>query len=155
MTKKNPLVALGLRIKTARKEHSFSQEELATKLNVSAITVSRWETGKQSPDYITLCRMVELFEMPLSFLTEQGDGENPHDDLIIIFSGRTKKKSNLTSNFEIILGDIGKLNPDVLAMIHETEQSWDTLGEIEKQILSDGLSFVFSSFNNMLRKGSV
>jgi transcriptional regulator with XRE-family HTH domain len=149
MSDKNALKALGLRIKTARKERSLSQEELAAKLDVSSITVSRWETGKQSPDYITLCRIAELFDVPLSCLTDQGDNENWRDDSIVVLSGRTRKKSYLAADFELVLRDIGRLNPDVLIMLHETEQIWSTLEDREKQVVADGLSFVFGGFRVM------
>jgi transcriptional regulator with XRE-family HTH domain len=125
MSYKNALKSLGLRIKTERKKHSLSQEELAAKLNVSGITISRWETGKQSPDYVTLCRIADIFDIPLSFLIAQEDESNPSGDMVILISGHTKKKSNLVADFELILRDIGKLNPDVLVTIHETEQAWN------------------------------
>lgn len=150
MSYKNALKSLGLRIKTERKKHLLSQEELAVKLDVSSITVSRWETGKQSPDYITLCRIAEIFDVPLSFLITQEDEGNANGDIVILIPGRAKKKSNLVADFEFVLRDIGRLSPDVLVMIYETEQAWAALEDREKQIVADGLSFVFGSFNAAL-----
>jgi transcriptional regulator with XRE-family HTH domain len=150
MSYKNALKSLGLRIKTERKKHSLSQEVLAAKLNVSSITVSRWETGKQSPDYITLCQIADIFDISLSFLIAQEDESHSNGDTVILIPGHTKRKSNLVVDFELILRDIGKLNPDVLITIYETEQAWDILEDREKQIVADGLSFVFGSFNAAL-----
>jgi transcriptional regulator with XRE-family HTH domain len=147
MSYENALSALGSRIKAARRKHSLSQEELASRLNVSSITVSRWERGKQSPDYITLCQIAEIFDIPLSFLTELEGEESSRDDIIILISGRTKKKSSIASGFDFILRDIGRLNPDALISIHEAEQAWDGLSDNEKRTLADGLSFVFGSFS--------
>jgi transcriptional regulator with XRE-family HTH domain len=152
MAYENALKSLGLRIKTERKKHSLSQEEVAAKLNVSSITISRWETGKQSPDYVTLCRIAEIFDVPLSLLIAQEDQSNVNGDMVILISGRTRKKSNLVADFEFVLRDIGRLNPDLLVMIYETEQAWDALEDREKQIVADGLSFVFGSFNAALAR---
>jgi transcriptional regulator with XRE-family HTH domain len=153
MKYENSLKTLGLRIKTGRREHSLSQEELAAKLNVSTITVSRWETGKQSPDYVTLCHVAEIFDTPLSFLVEPEESKYSSDDLVIVVSGRKKKKSSLAADFDLVLRDIGRLNPDVLVMMHETEQAWNTLEDREKRIVADGLSFVLGGFNTMLMRG--
>jgi transcriptional regulator with XRE-family HTH domain len=146
MPDENTLKKLGTRIKAARKECRLTQETLAARLDVSAITVSRWETGKQSPDYFTLCEMAELLNVPISLLTDQSDGDAGSDDFIVIFSRHTKRKSNLGAIFENFLRDVGRLNPDALVKIHETQQAWDSLADSEKQTLADGLSFVFGSF---------
>lgn len=45
---------IGRFITTLRKEKGMTQEQLAEKLNVSNKTVSRWETGKNMPDYSIL-----------------------------------------------------------------------------------------------------
>ncbi len=37
--------SMGQIIKRLRKEHNFTQEELAEQLNVSAQAVSKWENG--------------------------------------------------------------------------------------------------------------
>ncbi len=45
---------IGKFITTCRKEKNLTQEELAEKLNVSNKSVSRWENGKNMPDYSIL-----------------------------------------------------------------------------------------------------
>jgi len=37
---------IGLKIKEYREKHSLTQEELARKLDIPSITISRWERGK-------------------------------------------------------------------------------------------------------------
>ncbi len=41
---------IGSFLKELRKEKGITQEQVAEKLNVSARTVSRWETGRNVPD---------------------------------------------------------------------------------------------------------
>lgn len=37
---------IGVKIKEYRQKHNLTQEELARKLDIPAITISRWERGK-------------------------------------------------------------------------------------------------------------
>ena len=37
---------IGLKIKEYRQKHELTQEELARKLDIPSITISRWERGK-------------------------------------------------------------------------------------------------------------
>ena len=51
-----------------RKQKGFSQEELASHLNVSRQTVSKWELGESSPDMEKLVAMSDLFGITLDEL---------------------------------------------------------------------------------------
>lgn len=51
---------VGERIKAAREHAGLTQEDLAKKLGVRAITVSRWERGQQTPSKKTLKRLEEI-----------------------------------------------------------------------------------------------
>ena len=48
-----------------RKQKGFSQEELASRLNVSRQTVSKWEVGESTPDMEKLVAISALFEISL------------------------------------------------------------------------------------------
>lgn len=51
-----------------RKQKGFSQEELASKLNVTRQTVSKWELGDSTPDMEKLVVLSDLFEISLDEL---------------------------------------------------------------------------------------
>lgn len=51
-----------------RKEHGFSQEELAEKLNVSRQAVSKWERGESSPDTDNLISLAKIYNISLDEL---------------------------------------------------------------------------------------
>ncbi|MCR4791581.1 MAG: helix-turn-helix domain-containing protein [Lachnospiraceae bacterium] len=51
-----------------RKQKGLSQEELASRLNVSRQTVSKWEVGDSSPDMEKLVAMSDLFGITLDEL---------------------------------------------------------------------------------------
>ena len=59
---------LGDNIKALRKQKGYSQETLASQLNVVRQTISKWEKGQSVPDAYMLEQIAELFEVPVSAL---------------------------------------------------------------------------------------
>lgn len=51
-----------------RKKSGFSQEELGDKLNVSRQTISKWETGKSTPELDKLVCLSQIFNVSLENL---------------------------------------------------------------------------------------
>ena len=58
----------GDNLKTIRKAKSYTQEELAIKLNVVRQTVSKQERGLSVPDADTLCKIADALETSISEL---------------------------------------------------------------------------------------
>ena len=50
-------------IKALRKNKGFTQDELASRLNVVRQTVSKWEKGYSVPDAEMLQKMAEIFPL--------------------------------------------------------------------------------------------
>ena len=63
------------RISQRRKSLGMTQKELAEKLNVSDKTLSRWETGKQIPDALTLLDIANELGMRISEMYDAGEKE--------------------------------------------------------------------------------
>jgi len=59
---------MGNKIKEIRNEHGMSQEQLANELHVTRQTVSNWENNKNYPDFTTLVKISELFDVSLDVL---------------------------------------------------------------------------------------
>lgn len=55
-------------LKTMRKEKGFSQEQLATRLNVVRQTISKWEKGLSVPDAEILIQLAEVLDVEVSDL---------------------------------------------------------------------------------------
>ncbi len=55
-------------LKTMRKEKGFSQEQLATRINVVRQTVSKWEQGISVPDAELLIKLAEVLDVEVSDL---------------------------------------------------------------------------------------
>ena len=58
----------GNKLYELRKEKGLSQEELASHLEVTRQTVSKWELGESTPDLDKLVLLAELFEISLDEL---------------------------------------------------------------------------------------
>ena len=53
------------KIKNARMQKGYTQEQVAENLLVSRQTISNWENGKSLPDIISIIKMSELYELSL------------------------------------------------------------------------------------------
>lgn len=56
------------RLKQARLQKKLSQKELAEKVGVAISTVSRWESGRQSPDPDTVRHLAEVLDVSVNYL---------------------------------------------------------------------------------------
>lgn len=56
---------IGSFLKKLRKEKGITQEQFAEFLNISARTVSRWETGNNIPDISLLVEIAEFFDVSI------------------------------------------------------------------------------------------
>ena len=103
------------RLYQLRKQRGFSQEELASRLNVSRQTVSKWEVGDSTPDMEKLAAMSELFYVSLDQLVlgkETPQGEVPaKSELVSIINEKVltpdnKKKAKSALKIAAIIAGI-------------------------------------------------
>lgn len=64
------------RIAEQRKLHDLSQEELATKLNISQKSISKYERGDRRPSYETLVAMSSVFGVSVDYLLGNDSASN-------------------------------------------------------------------------------
>ena len=55
-------------VRALRKQHSFTQEQLAEALGVTVGAVYRWESGQSLPEVKLLVEMADLFEVSVDTL---------------------------------------------------------------------------------------
>lgn len=65
------------RVKELRKAKGYSQEKLASKLNVHQTAISQWETGRTLPDMDVADSMARLFNVTLDYLLGRTDEASP------------------------------------------------------------------------------
>lgn len=93
-------------LKTLRKGKGFSQEQLATRLNVVRQTISKWENGISVPDAELLIQLAEALDVTVS-------------DLL----GREIKITEGQNEKDILASELAKLN-ERLAVCDNKLSNW-------------------------------
>lgn len=66
----------GVRLRELRKERGLTQAELAKLLSIGESTISFYESGKRQPDYETLIRLADFFNVSVDYLIGRTDNKN-------------------------------------------------------------------------------
>jgi transcriptional regulator with XRE-family HTH domain len=65
-------------LKYLRKRDGYSQAELSEKLSISKSTISMYEIGQRKPDFETLEKIADFFNVDMNFLLGKSGSENDH-----------------------------------------------------------------------------
>jgi transcriptional regulator with XRE-family HTH domain len=102
-------VKIGKFIATLRKEKGYTQEELATKLNVSNKSISRWENGRTMPDLSIIPTLCDILGITINELLS-GEKINSseyqkrlEENIIINIDLLKKKIKDISKKIVIIL----------------------------------------------------
>lgn len=66
----------GNRIATLRDKKALTQEELAKKLGISRAALSHYEKNRREPDYETLTKIADLFQVTIDYLLGRTNDPN-------------------------------------------------------------------------------
>ena len=82
----------GRSISSLRKEHDWTQKDLAERVGVTDKAVSRWETGRGSPDESYLTALADVLEVSISELVlgERSGSDRRGKTLLRSWSRSTK-----------------------------------------------------------------
>lgn len=97
---------VGGRISSYRKGRNMSQEDLASVLNVSRQTVSKWETGDTLPDVYNAVALANLFHVSLDELVTGVQNSYTGSSYM---AGLKEKRKRINIK-AIIVGSIGSLS---------------------------------------------
>lgn len=64
---------IGKKLKKLREERGLLQKELASKINVSSGAIGMYENEKRNPDYKTLNKLADFFEVSVDYLLGRTD----------------------------------------------------------------------------------
>ncbi|EOT46484.1 MULTISPECIES: helix-turn-helix domain-containing protein [Enterococcus] len=105
-------MTLGQRLKKVRVDKGYSQNDVATFLNISRQSISRWETDKSYPDIDNLVELSKYYEVSI-------------DELLIetkeLQQEINEKTEQMNKNIEEIEGKQKKLN-QLLSV--DNDESW-------------------------------
>jgi transcriptional regulator with XRE-family HTH domain len=82
------------RIKAERNKKGLSQRELSDYFNVTQQAVGTWETGKASPDAITLSKLADFFGVTTDYLLGRSDYQKSEKNFETVAAHRTDDPSN-------------------------------------------------------------
>lgn len=105
-------VKIGNFLRELRKEKNLTQEQLADVFNVSARTVSRWETGSNMPDISILVEIADYYNLDVrEILNGERSNEIPADSSTIKdiaeYADKDKEKLATKTRLYAIAGIIG------------------------------------------------
>lgn len=66
-------MTFGEKLKQARKQAGYSQEQLAEKLSVSRSAIAKWETDKGMPDIENLKSIAHFLDVSIDYLLAEGE----------------------------------------------------------------------------------
>jgi bacteriophage CI repressor helix-turn-helix domain len=75
-----------MRLKKLREQKKLNQTELANLLEVSNGSISKWERGDRQPDYETLEKIADTFNVTIDYLLGRSDIKYKSDNSQINFS---------------------------------------------------------------------
>ena len=87
---------IGSKLKNARNDAKFTQEEIAERLGVSRQTISNWENCKSYPDIISVIKLSEIYSITLDALLKDDENMLRHlDEATNIVKGKRNLKNVL------------------------------------------------------------
>ncbi len=97
---------VGQNIQDARKRAGFTQRDVAAKLDVSTIALSRWETGRRQPSFRRLQELSRIINKPVNeFFKEK---KQRHPRAYKKYSYKRLERGKMASAYQII--EMGKEN---------------------------------------------
>ena len=112
-------VKIGAFLRELRKEKNLTQEQLADVFNVSARTVSRWETGSNMPDISILVEIADYYQLDVrEILNGERAASLPQDSSglkeVAEYADKEKEKLAVRTRIYAIAGICGILTYGVI-----------------------------------------
>ena len=119
-------VKIGAFLRELRKEKNLTQEQLAEVFNVSARTVSRWETGSNMPDISILVEIADYYQLDVrEILNGERAAELPQDGSalkgVAEYADKETEKMAVRARIYAILGICGIVTYGIIKALGSTE----------------------------------
>lgn len=69
------------RLKSIREKKGISQNELASFLELSRPTITKYERGEREPDFVTLQKLADFFDVSVDYILGRTDDPKGNNDL--------------------------------------------------------------------------
>lgn len=99
----------------SRKKRGFTQEELATKLGITAKAVSKWETGKGFPDVSLILDLCDLLQININELLsgEKSNSKNHEtqiNELLLEMANKEEYQNKKLIMCDYVIGILSTIN---------------------------------------------
>ena len=133
-----------------RKEHHWTQEELADKCNVSRQAVAKWERGDSLPDVYMVARLASLFHKSIEDLIFSADTAPAENKSFYIREIREEDRADFTElmcEHKFIGGLLRDLveKAEVPADVDYARDLWDTYTRFQERFGIDGACYAICS----------
>lgn len=75
------ITMLGDRLRSLREKHNLTQEQIAKIIGISRGTYAHYEINKRRPDYETLIKITDIFNVSLDFLLTGKEFDSSNEDM--------------------------------------------------------------------------
>ncbi|MBU5260781.1 helix-turn-helix domain-containing protein [Bacillus pumilus] len=106
---------LGDRLRSLREKQNLTQEQIAKKIGISRGTYAHYEINKRRPDYETLIKITDIFNVSLDYLLTGKEFDSSNEDMW---------KELLDPKTELFFKDLKDASDD---KIEELIQFWEFL----------------------------
>lgn len=103
---------LAHRLKTLRKEHGLTQQELGNYLNISRQGYSHYENGTRVPDFHVLERLADLYGLTINSLLSLSEPSRPSLTNTVEEEPASAALAGLTRKEQMILNLFTQLSPE-------------------------------------------
>ena len=124
----------GRRLKVARKKRYSSQAEFADALSVKQDTVSKWESGRNTPEISTLCEICNLLDIDLGYLLSEYDETTDTRHIIRKEIGLSEEAIKCLQSLNTKVQAGGDLYLIMLSTMIESPELYRLIGQIRYYI---------------------
>ena len=118
------MIMLAKNIRTLRKEHNMSQDELAQKLHKkSYTTIQKWESGVSEPSVSDVYRMSKLFGMTMSEMVNESieTASSKEKELITVFKELSDENKDKLLRIARGMTDL-QIGDEILSKVEKVEE---------------------------------
>jgi len=137
------------RLRFFRKKARLTQEELAEKIQISLMTLKRWEWNERQPRIDDIQKLCEVLHVSEADLLNEPQGENIKLTLSWHWEEMKEGVINMTADnkFQIVLGDDGRIGLTGAALFPDRETIEDFIARVREQ--------VEIAFDAQVRRGAI
>ena len=104
---------LGQTLKKLRKEHQFTQKEIAEMLDITQGTYALWEKKTSNPALEMISKLADIYKTPIDLILNENQGNSPFIELLNIYKQLDVEQQKNVLNFSQFLASQTPQTPPV------------------------------------------